>query len=90
VSRAYVHLLRTRRGPSDISCHGLRSSHHSVQSDLEPGEYGSFLRSWVRSLRARNLSPKTVKTYREAAEGPGAYVARTDGPRDLGAILRVR
>ena len=47
-----------------------------------------IVRSWVRSLRARNLSPKTVKTYREAAEGLGAYLARTDGPRDLGAILR--
>jgi integrase/recombinase XerC len=56
--------------------------------DPEPGDYGSYVRSWVRSLRARNLSPKTVKTYREAAEGLGAYLARTDGPRDLGAILR--
>jgi site-specific recombinase XerD len=57
-------------------------------SDPEPGDYGSYVRSWVRSLWARNLSPKTVKTYREAAEGLGAYLARTDGPRDLGAILR--
>ena len=56
--------------------------------DPEPGDYGSFVRSWVRSLRARNLSPKTVKTYREAAEGLGTYLARTDGPRDLGWILR--
>jgi integrase/recombinase XerC len=56
--------------------------------DPESGDYGSFVRSWVRSLRARNLSPKTVKTYREAAEGLGAYLARTGGPRDLGAILR--
>jgi integrase/recombinase XerC len=56
--------------------------------DPEPGDYGSFVRSWVRSLRARNLSPKTVKTYREAAEGLGTYLARTDGPRDLGGILR--
>jgi integrase/recombinase XerC len=56
--------------------------------DPEPGDYGSYVRSWVRSLRARNLSLKTVKTYREAAEGLGAYLARTDGPRDLGAILR--
>jgi integrase/recombinase XerC len=56
--------------------------------DPEPGDYGSYVRSWARSLRARNLSPKTVKTYREAVEGLGAYLARTDGPRDLGAILR--
>jgi integrase/recombinase XerC len=54
----------------------------------ESGDYSSFVRSWVRSLRARNLSPKTVKTYREAAEGLGAYLARTKGPADLAAIQR--
>jgi site-specific recombinase XerD len=54
----------------------------------DEGDYASYVRSWARSLRARNLSPKTVKTYREAAEGLGAYLARTDGPRDLGAIGR--
>lgn len=56
--------------------------------DPEPGDYVSYVRSWARSLRARNLSPKTVKTYREAAVGLSAYLARTDGPRDLGAIRR--
>src|ERR1022692_2994772 len=56
--------------------------------DPEPGDYGSYVRSWARSLRARNLSPKTVKTYREAAEGLSAYLAKTDGPHDLGAIRR--
>jgi integrase/recombinase XerC len=54
----------------------------------EEGDYASYVRSWVRSLRARNLSPKTVKTYREAAEGLGVYLARTDGPHNLGAIRR--
>ena len=54
----------------------------------DEGDYASYVRSWVRSLRARNLSPKTVKTYREAAEGLAAYLARTDGPRNLGAIRR--
>jgi site-specific recombinase XerD len=58
--------------------------------DQGPGEgdYASYVRSWIRSLRARNLSPKTIKTYREAAEGLGAWLARTGGPRDLGAIRR--
>ena len=56
--------------------------------DPEPGDYGSFVRSWVRSLRARNLSPKTIKTYREAGEGFGAYLARTKGTADLAAIQR--
>ena len=56
--------------------------------DPESGDYSSFVRSWVRSLRARNLSPKTVKTYREAAEGLGGYLARTKGPADLAAIQR--
>ena len=56
--------------------------------DPESGDYSSFVRSWVRFLRARNLSPKTVKTYREAAEGLGGYLARTKGPADLAAIQR--
>jgi site-specific recombinase XerD len=30
-------------------------------------EIGSLLASWQRSLRARNLAPKTIKTYLEAA-----------------------
>jgi site-specific recombinase XerD len=30
-------------------------------------EIGSLLTSWQRSLRARNLAPKTIKTYLEAA-----------------------
>jgi len=54
----------------------------------DEGDYTSYVRSWVRSLRARNLSPKTVKTYREAAEGLAAYLARTDCPGNLGAIRR--
>ena len=59
--------------------------------DAEPGETGdlaSYIRSWVRSLRARNLAAKTVKTYREAAEGLAAHLARTDGPGNLAEIQR--
>ena len=48
--------------------------------DPESGDYSSFVRSWVRSLRARNLSPKTVKTYREAAEGLGVLPRPDEGP----------
>lgn len=52
------------------------------------GDYDSYVRSWLRSLRARNLSAKTVKTYREAAEGLAAWLARSGGPSDLAAISR--
>ena len=59
--------------------------------DPEAGDYASYVRAWVRSLRARNLSPKTVKTYREAAEGLAAYLARTERPaRPRGDPARAR
>ena len=60
----------------------------SVVPDTDVGDLSSYIRSWIRSLRARNLSPKTVKTYREAAEGLAAWLDRTGGPADLGAIRR--
>jgi hypothetical protein len=60
-----------------------------VYPDAEPGEtddLASYIRSWVRSLRARNLAAKTVKTYREAVAGLAAHLARTDGPGNLAEI----
>ena len=44
---------------------------HVVQSRDE-GDYASFVRSWKRSLKARNLSEKTVTTYLASAEDFGA------------------
>lgn len=46
----------------------------------------SWLRSWQRSLQARNLSPKTVTLYLGAGRELVDYLARTGGPaepRDL-------
>jgi site-specific recombinase XerD len=52
------------------------------------GDYGSFTRSWRRSLRARNLSGKTVSTYLASAEDFRCYLARTGGPGKLAEITR--
>lgn len=44
--------------------------------------------SFERSLRARNLSPRTVNTYLEAADGFRAWLAENDGTDDLEQISR--
>jgi site-specific recombinase XerD len=50
-------------------------------------EIGSLLASWQRSLRARNLAPKTIKTYLEAA-GQLADHVTVAGVRDVAEIER--
>src|SRR6266480_3577554 len=52
------------------------------------GDLSSFTRSWRRSLKARNLSDKTVSTYLASAEDFGAYLAQTGGPSNLAEIAR--
>lgn len=47
----------------------------------------SWLRSWNRSLRARNLSPKTCALYLAAGRELLAYLERTGGPAEP-ALLR--
>jgi site-specific recombinase XerD len=39
------------------------------------GDYGAFVESWLRSLRARNLSPATITVYRAAADQLGDQLA---------------
>ena len=60
----------------------------TLDDGLASIDYASYVRSWTRSLRARNLAPKTVKTYREAAEGFGSWLAENDGPLVLARIRR--
>jgi site-specific recombinase XerD len=50
-------------------------------------EIGSLLASWQRSLRARNLAPKTIKTYLEAAGQLVDYVTAA-GVHDVADIQR--
>jgi site-specific recombinase XerD len=50
-------------------------------------EIGSLLASWQRSLRARNLAPKTIKTYLEAAGQLVDYVTAA-GVHDVAEIER--
>jgi integrase/recombinase XerC len=56
--------------------------------DPVEGDYGSFVRSWKRSLKARNLSAKTIITYEQSAQLFGEFLTRTDGPRNVAAITR--
>lgn len=39
------------------------------------GDYGAFVESWLRSLRARNLSPATITVYLAAADQLGDHLA---------------
>jgi integrase/recombinase XerC len=48
----------------------------------------SWLRSWQRSLRARNLSPKTVQLYASAGRELVAHLERTGGPREPADLRR--
>jgi site-specific recombinase XerD len=55
----------------------------TAPADLfEPAVYDALLRSWVRSLRARNRAPSTVDSYLLAA-GQVAEHARKTGARTL-------
>jgi len=52
------------------------------------GVWESWLRSWARSLRARNLSPKTIQLYLAAGRELVAYLERTDGPAEPATLRR--
>lgn len=54
----------------------------------EEVDYNSYLRSWKRSLRARNLSPKTIATYEQSAVQFGEFLTRAGRPRTVAAITR--
>jgi integrase/recombinase XerC len=51
------------------------------------GDYGAFVGSWLRSLRARNLSPATITVYEAAAGQLGGHLAAADIV-DVAAIRR--
>jgi integrase/recombinase XerC len=48
----------------------------------------SWLRSWQRSLKARNLSPKTITLYAAAGRELVAYLQRTGGPAEPADLKR--
>lgn len=48
----------------------------------------SWLRSWQRSLKARNLSPKTIGLYASAGRELVAYLDRTGGPDEPAGLKR--
>ncbi len=48
----------------------------------------SWLRSWQRSLRARNLSPKTISLYVSAGGELVGYLERTGGPSEPAGLRR--
>jgi integrase/recombinase XerC len=58
------------------------------QGSRVEGDYNSFTRSWQRSLKARNLSAKTISTYLASAEDFGYYLTRAGGPYNLAEITR--
>ena len=48
----------------------------------------SWLRSWQRSLRARNLSPKTVSLYLSTGRELVSHLERTGGPDEPSQLRR--
>ncbi len=53
-----------------------------------PGDLGVNLTSYVRHLRATNMSPKTVATYSEAVLQLGKFLAERGMPTDVANIRR--
>jgi hypothetical protein len=54
----------------------------SVSDLFQEDVYAALLRSWLRTLRARNRSPKTIVSYMLAANQLAAH-ARTRGRPEL-------
>lgn len=52
------------------------------------GTLDTLVTSWLRSLRARNLSTKTQDTYADAARALTRYLADTEGPTDAENLTR--
>jgi hypothetical protein len=52
------------------------------------GDIGVNLASFVRHLRAANLSPRTIESYAESVRTLGAYLSANDLPTDVAAIRR--
>lgn len=48
-----------------------------------PYDLAPDIASWVRSLRARNLSDNTLRVYQRAGQGLAAYLASPDGYRPV-------
>lgn len=52
------------------------------------GSIGSLTPSFLRHLRATNKSPKTIRTYRDAATQLGTFLAQAGMPTNVTAIRR--
>jgi len=55
-----------------------------------PAAYAAELDSFLLSLEAENLAPKTQRVYAEAADLLGRFLAQRGMPTDPVAIRRVR
>jgi hypothetical protein len=66
----------------------VRTAHtHWITSPLVTTEIEALVKSWRRDLRARNLAPKTVKTYGESADQLVAHLAGA-GVTTVDAVTR--
>jgi len=52
------------------------------------GDIGTLTQSWMRAIRAENLSPKTIEVYRSACEQFERFLVERGMPSDVGAITR--
>lgn len=53
-----------------------------------PGDIADLAASWLRDLRARNLSPRTIQSYGEAVRLLAAYLAAQGMPTDAANVTR--
>lgn len=65
----------------------LRDTSSSTRSTA-PGSLDGLIPSWVRSLRAANRSPMTIKSYLAAANGLLAHLEEAGMPTHVASIRR--
>ncbi|MHB1162837.1 MAG: tyrosine-type recombinase/integrase [Chloroflexota bacterium] len=65
-----------------------RSAHPTASLQVETPDYQPLVQSYRRSLLAANKAPSTVKTYCEALEAFGSFLASKGMPQVVAAITR--
>jgi site-specific recombinase XerD len=60
----------------------------SIPTLVTPGDLADEMQSFVRHLRAQNVSPNTVYAYAGAVVSLGEYLVQNDLPTDIRAIER--
>jgi site-specific recombinase XerD len=74
-------------GPAQRWYRNVLSVHEHPSGSLV-NDQSSLLGDWARQLRAHNLSPRTISSYRQTGQALAAHLAGHGMPTDVTAITR--